>query len=279
MAALESAAAQESYQETWSIPNGQTFRVSGKPHPNGAIAFLLEDISDEVSLTRKFRSQIDVGNAVIDNLEAAVCVFSSSGTMVMANAAYQSLWGTELEGAISVRDFAEESANWQEATTPSPVWVKLHEAISLGKAEASWRGSVWLDGHVKISCQYNPLLDGNHQVTFHSCGQRKLGPRCREDVGFKTSTFVVCLIDLAGNSVRPKVGAWCVQLQLYDFHLKMTQPDSAKLSLSTRGAGDCFLLRGQIGAGKSALARAFIRSLLGPETEVPSPNIHTCSNV
>ena len=36
-------------------------------------------------------------------------------------------------------------------------------------------------------------------------------------------------------------------------------------------AGDCFLLRGQIGAGKSALARAFIRSLLGPETEVPSP--------
>jgi len=36
-------------------------------------------------------------------------------------------------------------------------------------------------------------------------------------------------------------------------------------------AGDCFLLRGHIGAGKSALARAFIRALLGSETEVPSP--------
>jgi len=36
-------------------------------------------------------------------------------------------------------------------------------------------------------------------------------------------------------------------------------------------AGDCFLLRGQIGAGKSALARAFIRALLGPDVEVPSP--------
>lgn len=36
-------------------------------------------------------------------------------------------------------------------------------------------------------------------------------------------------------------------------------------------AGDCILLRGQIGAGKSALARAFIRTLLGPDTEVPSP--------
>ncbi len=36
-------------------------------------------------------------------------------------------------------------------------------------------------------------------------------------------------------------------------------------------AGDCILLRGQIGAGKSALARAFIRARLGPDTEVPSP--------
>jgi tRNA threonylcarbamoyladenosine biosynthesis protein TsaE len=36
-------------------------------------------------------------------------------------------------------------------------------------------------------------------------------------------------------------------------------------------AGDCFLLRGQIGAGKSTLARSFIRTLLGPDTEVPSP--------
>jgi len=36
-------------------------------------------------------------------------------------------------------------------------------------------------------------------------------------------------------------------------------------------AGDCILLKGQIGAGKSALARAFIRERLGADTEVPSP--------
>ncbi len=36
-------------------------------------------------------------------------------------------------------------------------------------------------------------------------------------------------------------------------------------------AGDCIALSGRIGAGKSALARAFIRARLGQETEVPSP--------
>ncbi len=53
-----------------------------------------------------------------------------------------------------------------------------------------------------------------------------------------------------------------------------SEDDTAKLGETLAKyaqAGDCFLLRGQIGAGKSALTRAFIRSLLGPETEVPSP--------
>jgi tRNA threonylcarbamoyladenosine biosynthesis protein TsaE len=36
-------------------------------------------------------------------------------------------------------------------------------------------------------------------------------------------------------------------------------------------AGDCFLLEGPIGAGKSHLARAFIRARLGRMEEVPSP--------
>ncbi len=35
------AATDGSYQETWSLDTGQTYRVSGRPHPDGAIAFLI----------------------------------------------------------------------------------------------------------------------------------------------------------------------------------------------------------------------------------------------
>lgn len=42
---------------------------------------------------------------------------------------------------------------------------------------------------------------------------------------------------------------------------------------SVARAGDCFLLEGPLGAGKTALARAFIRAAAGdPALEVPSPS-------
>src|SRR5690606_26502157 len=79
MTALEQASAAGFHTETWSLPSGQTYRVTGRPHPDGAIAFLFEDISSEVSLTRRFRSELELGQEVLEALEEAVAVFQPSG--------------------------------------------------------------------------------------------------------------------------------------------------------------------------------------------------------
>lgn len=166
MVALESAAAEGRYHETWPLPNGQTFRVTGRPHPNGAIAMLMEDISDEISLTRKFRSQINTTTAVIDNLSASIAVFSSSGSLILANDAYRQLWGSSVDGALVNHDFLDELSTWQSMSAPSPVWVKLKEALAAPSSSAAWSGSVWLDRDVEVTCHYATLPEGNHQITF-----------------------------------------------------------------------------------------------------------------
>ena len=54
------------YAEAWTLPNGLTYRVTGRPHPDGAIAFLIEDITDEISFSRRTKSQLEIRQAVLD---------------------------------------------------------------------------------------------------------------------------------------------------------------------------------------------------------------------
>lgn len=166
MVALESAAEEGNYNETWSLPDGRTYRVTGKPHPDGAIAFLMEDISDEVSLTRKFRSQIDTATGVIDSLEIAIAVFSPSGSLILVNSAYRDLWGGSSDEFLASRDVNDELEIWQSASAPSPVWIKLQESIRAHGKHSSWTDTIRLESHMTLECKYALLPDGNHQVSF-----------------------------------------------------------------------------------------------------------------
>ena len=60
--------------------------MKGRPHPDGAIAFLIEDISAEVALTRNYRAELEMGQALLDVVEDGFAVFSSSGIMMFCNA-------------------------------------------------------------------------------------------------------------------------------------------------------------------------------------------------
>lgn len=92
IATLESAAAAGHHVETWSLPGGQTYRVTGRPHPDGAIALLFEDITTEVTLTRRFRADILLGVNALDALGDAVAIFDGNGKPVLVNALWRHVW-------------------------------------------------------------------------------------------------------------------------------------------------------------------------------------------
>ena len=73
------------YLETWNLPGGITYRVTGRPHPDGAVAFLFEDISAEVLKTRQFRTQIDLSQSVIDGLDEAIVVLAPNDLILLCN--------------------------------------------------------------------------------------------------------------------------------------------------------------------------------------------------
>ncbi len=165
---LEQAASMGQYRETWELPGGQTYRVSGRPHPEGAIAFLFEDISAEVTMTRRFRAEMTLGQSVLDTLDDAVAVFSNQGAVTVTNAAYDHLWSHG-------RQAADALCTWRDTFGAGPEWEavagRLRDALlsrhdAGGSPRQPW--STWLesrDGR-EFNLRLTPLPGGALLVAF-----------------------------------------------------------------------------------------------------------------
>ncbi len=165
--ALEKAAKDGTYSENWNLPDGQTFRVTGRPHPDGAFALLFEDISAEVSLTRRFRSEIETSQAVLDSLDDAIVVFSNSGNLVLANDAYCALWDTDLEQGITRHDLPIELRKWQSRCTPTRIWTNLREFTTQMGMRQPWTDTALLDDGRQITCIASPITGGMTMIRFY----------------------------------------------------------------------------------------------------------------
>ena len=166
MSELERAASSGQCEEIWSLPTGQTYKVTGRPHPDGAVAFLFEDISAEVSLTRRFRSEIELGQSVVDALEDAVAVFSSRGDLILSNTAYTSLWGIDPGSTLGTLSLIESTRQWQSMTRPTPVWGDLRDFVGDTSERADWDAIVTLNQGQSLVCRFGPIAGGATLVKF-----------------------------------------------------------------------------------------------------------------
>ena len=139
---LEEGARDGTYEENWQLPSGKIFRVTGRPHPQGALAFLFEDISTAIMLERKYRSELELSQATLDRMSEAVAVFDASGMLVFVNSAFESLWGLDPMERLDGPGVAELTRLWAERCAPSPVWAQLAEFATAAEARTSWTAPV-----------------------------------------------------------------------------------------------------------------------------------------
>ncbi|NPD14291.1 PAS domain-containing protein [Xinfangfangia sp. D13-10-4-6] len=168
MAEMEKAAAEGLFEETWALPSGHTWRVTGRPHPNGALAFMVEDISTEMTRTRRYRADLELGQAVIDGLPDAVVVFAQDGSVALANAAATRLWGQNPLAGSDGSPGGKAIHRWREKTAPTLLWGDLEQFIGLFGTREAWDGELrMLDGRL-LSCRVAPMPHGATLVTFRT---------------------------------------------------------------------------------------------------------------
>lgn len=158
---LEKAAAAGLHEETWPLPGGQTYRVTARPHPNGALALMLEDISSEMSQTRRYRADLELGQAVIDAMDEAIAVFSSAGVLVLSNTAYAALWnhdpGATLNGGSGIGAIC---GHWRDATAPSAVWDRAEDFVAQMGPREAWADLAYMTDGRPLWCRFAALSGG-----------------------------------------------------------------------------------------------------------------------
>lgn len=163
---LERAASAGQYEESWLLPTGQTYRVTGRPHPEGAVAFLVEDISAEVSLTRRFRAEVEMAQSVVDALEDAIAVFSASGELVMSNQAYATLWKVDPRPTLGAMTVLDAMRHWQTLSQPTPVWGEVRDFIASPDQREQWDASATLRDGRSLDCWISPMPHAATLVRF-----------------------------------------------------------------------------------------------------------------
>ena len=174
---LEEGARSGTYEESWQLPSGKIFRVTGRPHPQGALAFLFEDISTAIMLERRYRSELEISQATLDRVSEAVAVFDASGTLVFVNAAFESLWGLDPMARLDGPGVAEMTAFWEERSVPTPVWGRFAEFATASEARTSWTETVETRSGRTLRMLVAPLPDASALVVFRDPAAGRSPPR------------------------------------------------------------------------------------------------------
>ena len=166
MAELVQAASDGRYQETWSLPSGSVYSVTGRPHPDGAIAFLIEDITAEITLTRRFRSELELGQSVLDKLNEAIVVFSPQGSLTFSNRAYRQLWSVDPEQSFAQVTVLDATKTWRDKCDPNPVFGEIREFTTNRDQRTDWGATITLTNRMKLDVLVSPLQNGSTMVSF-----------------------------------------------------------------------------------------------------------------
>lgn len=169
MAMLEAGAASGHHVETWSLPGGQTYRVTGRPHAEGGVALLLEDITSEITQTRGYRADLSLHAQILEGLEDAVAVVGGAGDIVLSNRAWDELCGSR-------QSLADVVTQWSADSTGVGV-ARLLEAISARDTRSAVSGAAVGPGGAPVGWRVSPLPGERSLVTLRALPATQLSGR------------------------------------------------------------------------------------------------------
>lgn len=158
------AAENDHFVDVWTLPNGQTIQVTGKPHPDGAIAFLFEDITQETVMVQQFREQVSQLTSAFDQLDIGTAIFAHDGALIYANSEYHKLWGLPPQLTKAEMTLHDCARVWRIKSEKSDLWKNIH--VSPIDNSFACEGQVRTNSGQSIQVKFSRLPNNSTMATF-----------------------------------------------------------------------------------------------------------------
>ena len=164
--AMEATAADTGYHDTWLLPGGQNLRATGQPHPDGALAFVFEDMTQLSHVESRHRTDIVLNQAILDQMDEAVAVFDTTGALVFANQTFDRLWDIDSGATLRAPDIHTLVTRWARLGGAAQHWAALTAHVSGGAERQSGQTLLDVPGHGAMLCIWATLPDASALVYF-----------------------------------------------------------------------------------------------------------------
>ncbi len=161
------------YCETWELPNGKSLRVTGLPQQDGAIALLIDDITAELALTRRFRNDLEIAHAALDCLDDPLALFAQNGTHLLCNASYRNLWKNDPDTAFAQYTMQDALTLWGTEFEKTQLWHDFRAAAGTDVPRQDWGGLLNHKSHGKLHTTLTPISGGATLVKFRQTSSQK----------------------------------------------------------------------------------------------------------
>jgi len=155
------------YEEFWHLANGQSLRISVRPHLLGGLVFMIEDISEKLRLEASFKLLVQVQRATLDTVEDGIAIFGPDGRLVLFNAHFAKLWKLEEDELQTQPHFTKVASLAEGRVGRDGIWGIISAGIVSAEPERcnDWGKVVRADGRV-ISLSMSRLPNGATIATF-----------------------------------------------------------------------------------------------------------------
>jgi len=149
------------------LPDGRSLMTVVAPAPDGGLFHIYEDISDQLSIQREYKTLDAVQRRTIDNLQEAVAVYGSDGRLKLGNTLFGAMWGIDPEARDAEPHLTGIIEKMRQADEDSTAWDERRQRIlSNINTRRPHRERLRREDNRVIDWATVPLPDGAVLVSF-----------------------------------------------------------------------------------------------------------------